>query len=121
MLTLAVLSLTVPVLVAQTNTGGEKVKQVSSQSVCMINKKHFDKEQTAVNVENRTYYVCCDMCKTKLEQDPKSRVDVDPVSGKEVDKSTAAVGVDKAGNVYFFENADNLKKFRVPAKADKTE
>jgi YHS domain-containing protein len=44
---------------------------------------------------------------------------VDPVSGKKVDKATAVVGVEKAGNVYFFESVENLERFRVPAKGAK--
>jgi YHS domain-containing protein len=47
----------------------------------------------------------------------KSRKDIDPVSGNQVDKATAAVGIDKEGNVFFFENPENLKKFRIPSKA----
>ena len=118
-LTFAALSLTGPVLAAQGKGDGEKLKQVSPQTVCMINKKHFDKAQTPITVEGRTYYACCDMCKTQLKEDPKSRMDKDPLSGKDVDKATAAIGVDKEGNVYFFENLDNLKKFRVTAKTEK--
>lgn len=95
---------------------GEKVKQVDSKYVCMITKKHFQTKQMQVNVEGRSYYACCDTCKTKLLEDPSSREDVDPVSGKKVDKATAVVGVDKAGNVYFFENVQNLERFRVPSK-----
>jgi len=94
----------------------EKVKQVDSKYVCMMTKKHFDTEQTAVNVEGRTYYVCCRMCKAELLKDASSREDVDPVSGNKVDKATAVVGVDKAGNVYFFENVQNLERFSVPSK-----
>jgi len=95
---------------------GEKVKQVDSKYVCMITKKHFQNEQMQVNVEGRTYYVCCDMCKTQLLEDPSTRADVDPVSSNKVDKATAVVGVDKAGNVYFFESVQNLERFRVPSK-----
>ncbi len=102
-------------LVAQSKAGGH-VKQVDAKYVCMINKKVFKTEQIAVPVEGKTYYGCCDMCKSKLTDDAKSRMDTDPVSGKEVDKATAVIGTDADGNVYFFENADNLKKFRVPAK-----
>lgn len=98
---------------------GEKVKQVDSKYVCMITKKHFQTEQAQVNVEGKAYYACCDMCKTQLRDDPSTRADVDPVSGNKLDKATAIVGVDKAGNVYFFENVQNLERFRVPAKSQK--
>lgn len=96
---------------------GEKVKQISSQYVCMITKKQFKTEQSSVAIDGRNYYYCCDMCKTQLQNDPQTRMDKDPVSGKEIDKASAVVGVDKEGNVYFFENVRNLQKFRVPAKA----
>jgi YHS domain-containing protein len=97
-------------------SAGEKVKQVDARYVCMITKKHFTSEQMAVNVEGRTYYACCDMCKTELRDEPSSRTDIDPVSGNKVDKASAVVGVDNAGNVYFFENVENLTQFRVPSK-----
>lgn len=95
---------------------GEKVKQVDSKYVCMITNKHFASEQMPVSVEGRTYYACCAMCKNQLRDDPTTRTAVDPVSGNKVDKATAVVGVDKAGNVYFFESTKNLNEFRVPAK-----
>lgn len=102
----------VPVLAA---ASGEKVKQVDPKYVCFINKKHFDKPQTEVVVNGKKYYGCCQNCVKQLTADPKARLTTDPVSGKEIDKADAVVGVDKAGNVYFFQNAENLKKFRVPA------
>jgi len=108
-----------PLLLAVSGDKGERVKQVDSKYVCMITKKHFTSEQTSVNVEGRTYYACCEMCKTQLTEDPSTRTDVDPVSGNKVDKATAVVGVDKAGNAYFFENVQNLERFRVPAKPQK--
>ncbi len=92
------------------------LKQVDAKYVCMINKKVFPNAQIPVVVEGRTYYGCCDMCKTRLESDAKSRMDVDPVSGKEVDKATAVIGADKDGTTYFFESVVNLKKFKAPAQ-----
>jgi YHS domain-containing protein len=103
--------LAIPVLAA---SGSEKLKQVDAKFVCFINKKHFDKPQTEVVVNGKKYYGCCDDCAKQLTEDPKTRVATDPVSGKEVDKAGAVIGMDKAGNVYFFENAANLKRFRVP-------
>ena len=50
-----------------------------------------------------------------LTQYPTTGVAIDPVSGKEVDEAEAVIGIDKAGNVYFFQSEENLKKFRVPA------
>ena len=114
-LTISSLSLVIAAAAEQ----GERVKQVEAKYVCMLTKKHFDTEQMAVKVEGRTYYACCDMCKTQLREDPAAREAVDPVTGHTVDKATAVLGVDTKGNVYFFENTQNLKVFRVPADAQK--
>lgn len=55
-----------------------------------------------------------DVCAARAAEEPAGRVAIDPVSGNQVDKTTAIAGVDKAGNVYFFENAKNLKQYGVP-------
>src|SRR5438132_9587956 len=102
-------------LLAKDN-GGESLKQVTPSFVCFINKKYFKKAQEPVTVDGKTYFACCANCVDQLKNDPRSRVDKDPVSGKEIDKATAAVGTDKEGNVYFFENPANLKKYRTTAK-----
>lgn len=94
----------------------ESIVRVEAKYVCMINDQRFNKEQIAVEVGGQTYYGCCEMCKTKLRDDAGSRSAVDPVSGKKVDKARAVIGSDAEGNVFYFENADNLKKFKTGAK-----
>jgi YHS domain-containing protein len=86
--------------------------QVETKYVCMINNQKFDKEQIAVAVEGQTYYGCCEMCKEKLKKDKASRWATDPVSGKKVDKAKAVIGVNAEGKAFYFENAENLKKFK---------
>lgn len=112
---LAVLSLAIPLSAAPKVGEGERVKQVEAKYVCFITKQRFDTPQLPVLVDGKTYYGCCQTCMQQLMNDPTNRVDVDPVSGKEVDKATAVIGVDKAGKAYFFESMENLKKFRLPA------
>jgi YHS domain-containing protein len=98
--------------------GGEAALQVvDAKYVCMINNQRFSKVQIPIEVEGRTYYGCCDMCKGKLGGDPTSRVAVDPVSGKEVDKAKAVIGVDADGAAYYFESAENLKRYKAGAKS----
>jgi len=91
---------------------GQGLVQAEAKYVCMINDQLFNKEQIPVAVGNRTYYGCCEMCKTTLRNDPKSRQAIDPVSKKKVDKATAIIGVDADGSAYYFENAENLKQFK---------
>lgn len=94
----------------QANTSTD-LKQVESKYVCMVTNQLYDKEQIPVAVEGKTYYGCCQMCEAKLKEDPSSRMATDPVSGKEVDKSTAVIGAAPDGKVYYFENAEDLKAF----------
>lgn len=89
--------------------------QVETKYVCMINNQRFDKEQIPVEVEGQTYYGCCEMCKEKLRNDKASRTATDPVSGKKVDKAKAVIGANSEGKVFYFENAENLKKFKADA------
>jgi YHS domain-containing protein len=95
---------------AQANTPAE-LKQVESKYVCMVTDQLYDKEQIPVAVDGKTYYGCCQMCEAKLKGDPSSRMAADPVSGKEVDKSTAVIGAAPDGKVYYFENAEDLKAY----------
>ncbi|MCA1566008.1 MAG: hypothetical protein LC803_10305 [Acidobacteria bacterium] len=90
---------------------------VETKYVCMINNQRFNKVQIPVEVEGRTYYGCCEMCKGRLSGDPKSRVATDPVSGKEVDKAKAVIGANADGEVFYFENAENLKRYKASPKS----
>jgi len=99
---------------------GYALKQTDARYVCFVNKRHFNAGQIPVQVNNRTYYACCDSCRKRLLEDAGTRMDKDPVSGRPVDKAMAAIGLDRAGNVYFFENAGNLKQFRATAEPEAT-
>ncbi|MBI3650511.1 MAG: hypothetical protein HY231_05620 [Acidobacteria bacterium] len=89
--------------------------QVESKYVCMINNQRFDKEQIPVAVQGKTYYGCCEMCKGKLQGDAKSRMAIDPVSHKKVDKAKAIIGATADGKVFYFESLANLKKYKPAA------
>jgi YHS domain-containing protein len=95
------------------------VKQVEAKKVCMINEHYMQKDQIAVDVDGKTYYGCCEMCKKALATDASKRAAVDPVSGKKVDKATAIIAADADGNVVYFENAKNLEAFNAAAAAKK--
>ncbi len=109
---IAALSLYTGEAVAQNQgTTSPELKQVESKYVCMVTNQLYDKEQIPVPVDGKMYYGCCQMCEAKLKENPSSRMATDPVSGKEVDKSTAVIGAAPDGKVYYFENAEDLKAF----------
>jgi YHS domain-containing protein len=79
--------------------------------VCMVNNQYMGREQIPVQVEGRTYYGCCPMCKDRLTTDKNARTARDPVSGKDVDKAVAVIGKTASGAVLYFESEANLKKY----------
>lgn len=90
---------------------GKLTKVEDHKKICMVTNKAFEKDQIPVEVEGRTYYGCCEMCKTALSNDPEKRSAIDPISNKKVDKSSAVIGVDAKGRVLYFENDKNLAAY----------
>ena len=88
----------------------KSVRQVEASKVCMVNDTAFDWEQIAVEVEGKTYYGCCPMCKDRLNQDASIRKATDPITGAEVDKASAIISADETSKVYYFETEENLRK-----------
>lgn len=89
-----------------------KVTLVDDPSqVCMVNNQFMGKPQIPIEVDGTTYYGCCEMCKTKLAEDPASRTAIDPVSGASVDKARAVMGQTSSGAIHYFESKENLHKF----------
>ena len=88
-----------------------RVTKVDPKRICMVTNKVFDKDQIPVKVNSKTYYGCCDMCKSMLENDPRNRIAVDPVSGMKVDKSQAVIGVAANGSVVYFQNDNDLEAY----------
>lgn len=96
---------------AQQNSSSS-LTEVEGVKVCMVTDQLFVKDQIPVELEGKTYYGCCEMCKGKLKNNPDSRVAIDPVSGKQVDKAQAVIGAAPDGSVYYFESEENLAKYK---------
>jgi len=90
--------------------------KVETKTVCMINEQAMGKDQIPVEVEGKTYYGCCEMCKKALAADASKRVATDPVSGKQIDKATAVIAAQEDGRVFYFENEENLAKWNAKVK-----
>ena len=78
----------------------------------MVNDQYMGKPQIPIDVEGRTYYGCCPMCKDKLAQQPESRKGTDPVTQKAVDKAVALMVKDASGKILYFENEQSLAQYR---------
>ncbi|MCS5597025.1 MAG: hypothetical protein NZ828_07205 [Alphaproteobacteria bacterium] len=87
------------------------LERVEPEYVCMVNDQRFPNVQIPVEVNGKTYYGCCQMCKAKLESVQEIREGRDPVSGVIVDKASAVIGAGPDWTAYYFENEENLKLF----------
>lgn len=79
--------------------------------VCMVNNQFMGKPQIPIEVEGRTYFGCCDMCKTRLGNDPGARKAIDPTSKREVDKATAVIARRANGSTLYFENEGTFEAY----------
>ena len=87
------------------------LRRVETKHVCMINNQDMGRDQIPVEVEKKTYYGCCEGCKKALAEKPETRVAIDPVSGKTVDKSSAVIGAKADGSVLYFESEKTFEEF----------
>jgi YHS domain-containing protein len=87
------------------------LKRVEAKKVCMINNQVFEKDQIPVNVQGKTYYGCCEMCKERLSKDAEARTAVDPVTGNKVDKAAAVIAALPDGRVLYFESEKTLQQY----------
>jgi YHS domain-containing protein len=88
-----------------------KLTKVEPKTVCMVNEHAMGKDQIPVEVEGKTYYGCCDMCKKALATDASKRAATDPVTGKQVDKAVAVIASQEDGRVFYFESDATLAKY----------
>lgn len=86
--------------------------KVPNKQVCMVNNAYMGKNQFEVPYDGKTYYGCCNMCVERIPNDETSRKAKDPFTGKEIDKANAYIVLkDQQGNVDYFENEENYKKY----------
>lgn len=89
----------------------ETLERVEAKRVCMVNDTVFPRDQIPVDVDGKTYFGCCEMCKGRLAKDAAVRSATDPVSGQAVDKATAVIGASADGKVLYFESEETFSKF----------
>ena len=79
--------------------------------VCMIEDRVKAEAGLPVEVGGKTYYGCCPDCKGALEERPERYTKaIDPVTGNEVDKTTAYI-LDHEGDAYYFESESSRAEF----------
>ena len=112
------LALTMALVFVAAAQADDQVVAVQSKNVCMINDRSMANDQIPVEIEGKTYYGCCPMCKERLVKDKASRFAIDPVSGKKVDKAKAVIGALPGAKVLYFESKENLERYNAGARAE---
>ena len=87
------------------------LQRIDPQTVCMVNDRAMGKPQIPVEVDEKTYYGCCEMCKTRLAQEEAVRYGTDPVTGERVDKAHAVIAERPDGSVVYFANEESFARF----------
>jgi YHS domain-containing protein len=90
--------------------GISRVADVSE--VCMVNNQFMGRPQIPVEVDGKTYFGCCEMCRARIAEDPTVRTAQDPVTGEPVDKASAIIVQDASGKVLYFASEDTLRRYR---------
>jgi YHS domain-containing protein len=88
-----------------------------TSQVCMVNNQFMGRPQIPVQVEGKTYYGCCAMCKARLQSDASARTAIDPVSHTPVDKATAVVGKMANGSALYFASRDHFESYARRARS----
>ena len=82
-----------------------------TSQVCMVNNQFMGRSQIPVQVDGKTYYGCCAMCKGRLQSDAAARTAIDPVTNAAVDKASAVIGKTTSGAVLYFANREHFQSY----------
>lgn len=83
-----------------------------ASQVCMVTNQFMGTAQIPVEVEGKTYFGCCEMCKGRLANEPATRQATDPVTGEPVDKASAVIAKQADGKLLYFASADTFARYR---------
>lgn len=94
----------------ESESAGLTVVADTSQ-VCMVNNQFMGRPQIPVEIDGKTYYGCCAMCKGRLQSDAAARTAVDPVTNAPVDKASAVIGKTATGSVLYFVSLEHFQTY----------
>jgi len=84
---------------------------VERSEVCVVADRAPGEPTFAVELDGKTYHVCCAKCEARLKEDPSLRYSVDPVTGRAVDKADAFIAVVEDGRAFYFESEKTARIF----------
>ncbi len=84
---------------------------VERSEVCVVADRAPGEPTIAVELEGKTYHVCCERCEARLKADPSFRFSFDPITGRKVDKADAFIAVIEDGRAFYFESQETAEAF----------
>lgn len=96
---------------AQSPDGQSGLFVVQRNEVCVVADRAPGEPTLAVELEGKTYHVCCLRCEARLKEDPSFRFAQDPVTGRTVDKADAFIAVVGDGTAFYFESEKTARLF----------
>lgn len=87
------------------------LKKVAANEVNMATNTFEKKAQKSVNIDGKSYFTDGGACEFNLRENASARFAADPLTGKKVDKASAATYADASGKVYYFETDANFQGF----------
>ena len=90
-----------------------KNQAIPHNKVCSIGNQIKFEKLIQLTINNKTYWVCCDQCKARLENNINTRFAVDPFSNKTINKAEAVIIQNPKSNkmVLYFESMNNFLKY----------
>lgn len=89
----------------------QAMEPVKHSEVCMVQNRYGIMKMIPVEVDGKMYYGCCQGCVGKLKFRPDVRFGKDPLTGNQVDKSSAFIVGHEDGTVTYFESRETAEKF----------
>ncbi len=89
----------------------QKLVKVDGSSVCMLDDVFTTYGNHPSQVDGLTYYCCSENCGEHLAEKGMSRFAKDPISGVTVNKANAVYGRARNGQIFYFENEEDLAAY----------
>lgn len=93
-------------------------QEIPHNIVCSVGNQIEFANLKKLNINDKTYWVCCDQCKARLENNINLRLAIDPFSKNMINKSNAVIIQNPKAirKVMYFESMDNFLKYRALKK-----
>lgn len=110
--TISLLAIAVVIVLYWVRLRGSIFQKADLKTICMASDEIFQERISTVALKGQEYSVCCNLCSSALEKNPKLLFAHDPVTNKQVNKSQAIIAINRDRSVFYFENDATYRAYR---------